>query len=276
LRREDRFAARLAEGRMAWFPANVRGRRRLQRERRVLGLIAEHCTFQAPRVLQVADAGWDVRALVEGPFEPRRVYERVKSDAGYARRVGEALGAIIAELHTAIPAQALAGRWLPRRASWPEPLAYAERRLPMVTGDTALIRRSLTLLERYEAAEAAVSERVLTHGDLGFHNAVVDPQTGAVAGVFDFDGATLCDRCHDFKYLLLDDSAEALLDGAIGVYEHQTGKTIDRDRVRLLNAACAVGFLAYRAGSGPEETPAGRTLAEDLRWTRMALNRAGA
>jgi aminoglycoside phosphotransferase (APT) family kinase protein len=224
-------------------------------------------------VLQVYDAGWDVRALIEGPFEPRRVYERVKADSGFALTVGEALGAIIAELHTAIPAQR--GRWLPKRASWPEPIAYAEQRLPMVTDDTALVRRALDLLARYEAAEAAATDRVLTHGDLGFHNAVVDPQTGAVAGVFDFDGAALCDRCHDFKYLLLDDDAEALLEGAIAVYEARAAARIDRDRVRLLNAACAVGFLAFRAGSGPDEAPAGRTLTEDLRWTAMALDRAG-
>jgi hypothetical protein len=36
-----------------------------------------------------------------------------------------------------------------------------------------------------------------------------------------------------------------------------------------------VTFLAFRAGAAPAERPAGRTLAEDLRWTRLAMARAG-
>ena len=54
-----------------------------------------------------------------------------------------------------------------------------------------------------------------------------------------------------------------------------SGVRLSRARIRQLNAACAVSFLAYRAGSAPEDRPAGRTLEEDLAWTRMALERAG-
>jgi hypothetical protein len=64
------------------------------------------------------------------------------------------------------------------------------------------------------------------------------------------------------------------LEAALSVYEPATRKTVDRDRVRLLNAACAVSFLAFRAEASASEAPAGRTLAEDLRWTSMALTRA--
>jgi aminoglycoside phosphotransferase (APT) family kinase protein len=274
--REDRLAVRLPGARMAWFASNARGLRRLERERRVLGLIARHCAFAAPRVLHTSADGWDVRALVEGEFRPFAIYDRVKADPGFAETVGRALGAILVQLHTAIPAADVAGGWLPKRCGWPPPIAFAEQRLPKVTGDTALIDRALKLLARYETAEAAVVDRVLAHTDLGFHNAVIDPRSGAVAGVFDFDGAAYCDPHHDFRYLLLDVEGETLLEAAIHVYEAQTRRSIHRDRVRLLNGACAVAFLALRAGSAPDAAPAGRTLAEDLRWTRMALARASA
>lgn len=274
LARDDRFAVRLPGARMAWFPTNARGRRRMARERRILELIARHCDFAAPRILHVADAGWDVRALVEGPFDPFGVYHRVNSDPGFARSVGEELGAVLVQLHTAIPTAALAGGWLPARSEWPQPIGWAQKRLPKVTDDAALIDRALKLLARYEAAERAGAGCVLAHTDLGFHNAVIDPGSGAVAGVFDFDSAAHCDAHHDFRYLLLDQPDETLLEGALAVYEAQTSAAIDRDRIRLFNAACAVAALALRAGSAPDEAPAGRTLAEDLRWTSMALARA--
>ena len=276
LPRDDRFAALLPGGQMAWFPTNERGIRRLERERRVLGLIARHCAFVVPRIIYASETGWDVRALVAGDFAPLDVYARVKTDHAFARKVGEGLGSILAQLHETIPAEELKGDWLPARPSWPPPIAFAERRLPRVTDDQPLIARGLKLLERYEAARSTVTESVLAHTDLGFHNTVIDPVSGEVAGVFDFDSAAHCDRHQDFRFLLLDDDDETLLETAASPYELATGRNIDRDRVRLFNAACAVAFLAYRAGSEPDEAPAGRTLAEDLRWTSMALARADA
>jgi hypothetical protein len=41
----------------------------------------------------------------------------------------------------------------------------------------------------------------------------------------------------------------------------------------LYNAACAVTFLAFRADREPEERWCGRTLAEDLHWSKLAIAR---
>ena len=246
LPRDDRLAVRLPENRMAWFRGNAKGLRRLERERRVLGLIARHCQFAAPRTLYASDAGWEVRDLVAGEFNPAKVYERAKTDRSFARTVGQGLGSILVQLHTEIATEALSDGWLPVRPSWPPPLTFAEQRLPEVTDDRALIERGLNLLTRYEAAEDAIVERVLGHTDLGFHNAVIDPVSGVVGGVFDFDGAAYCDADHDFRYFLLDDEDETLLEAAVSVYEPATAKTIDRDRVRLLNAARLLSGLPSR------------------------------
>jgi hypothetical protein len=57
----------------------------------------------------------------------------------------------------------------------------------------------------------------------------------------------------------------------LAVYEPATGRKLDRNRIRLYNAACAISYLAFRSGTPPDQKPCGRTLAEDLRWVRSAL-----
>ena len=116
---------------------------------------------------------------------------------------------------------------------------------------------------------------MLVHGDLGFHNIAVDPGTDELLGVFDYDSAAWADRHHDFRYLVFGDDDESVLDGALEVYEPAMAVRIDRSRVRLCNAACAISFLAFRCGVPPEARSCGRTLAEDLAWVRAALSGIG-
>ena len=113
------------------------------------------------------------------------------------------------------------------------------------------------------------------HADLGLHNVALDPNTGALNGVFDYDAAAWADRHHDFRYLILDLESHALLDAAVATYEPVVGRVIRRERVLLYNAACAISYLAYRAGRAPEERWCGRTLAEDLSWSRGAIAAMG-
>jgi len=44
-------------------------------------------------------------------------------------------------------------------------------------------------------------------------------------------------------------------------------------RILLYNAACAFSFLAHRAGTAQDAVCCGRTLAQDLAWTRQAVAR---
>ena len=59
--REERWAVWLPGERIAWFPAPELGNQRLAIERRVLRLLEERCSYQAPRILFVSDSGFDVR-----------------------------------------------------------------------------------------------------------------------------------------------------------------------------------------------------------------------
>jgi hypothetical protein len=66
-----------------------------------------------------------------------------------------------------------------------------------------------------------------------------------------------------------------MLDAAIRTYEPAVGRTLDRDRIQLYNAVCAISYLAFRVGTPPEQKSCGRTLAEDVQWVRAALTALG-
>ena len=268
--REDRWAVSLPGTRMAWFPMNPTGTCRLATERRVLDLLAARCAFRAPRVLHAADAGWQLRDLVPGLCDPWGLYRRTRDDRTLARRIGRSLGGILAQQHAGVREADVAG-WLPRVPHWPEPAERLWTQLPHVVGDAGLLRAIARLLRRYEdQMDDAACDRVLVHGDLGFHNVAVKPGADEVAGVFDYDSAAWADRHQDFRYLVLG-HGEDELDGALEVYEPAMGLQLDRKRIRLCNAACAIGFLAFRCGTLPEARSCGRTLAEDLDWVKQAL-----
>ena len=63
-----------------------------------------------------------------------------------------------------------------------------------------------------------------------------------------------------------------MLEAALAVYEPAVGRTLDLNRIQLYNSACAARFLASRLGVPPEQKWGGRTLAEDVRWVRHALD----
>ncbi|MFO1038575.1 MAG: aminoglycoside phosphotransferase family protein [Geminicoccaceae bacterium] len=270
--RDDRRALTLPGDLMAWFPMTPESAARLAVERRILDLLAARCSFRAPRVVHNHESGWQVRALVPGRYDPFVLYERIGADPALARRLGRSLGGILAEQHACATPAELAG-WLPDRLPWPEPTARLWETLPQVVDDPALLASMDLVLRRYEAATPEADD-VLLHGDLGLHNLVLTPDGQDIAGIFDYGGAACADRHQDFRYFVLSiDTEEALLEAALDVYETSLGRRLDRERIRLGNAACSIGFLAYRAGTPPDVKSCGRTLAEDLDWLRWSLGR---
>jgi hypothetical protein len=268
--REERWAVSLPDGCIAWFPASAAGERRLAVERRVLRLLANRCSFRAPTVSFVSDSGFDLRRMVPGRCDPWGLFYRCRGDSGLAQRIGRSIGAMLAEQHTRIDEADVAG-WLPQHVAWPEAGLWIRERLPCVVDDKALLRALGDVVDRYEAVRVEAGDHALIHGDVGLHNLAVDPQTDAVNGIFDYDGAAWADRHHDFRYLLFDVDREDMLDAALAVYEPAAGRNLDRTRIRLYNTACAASYLAFRVGTPLEQKSCGRTLAEDLQWVRTAL-----
>jgi hypothetical protein len=113
---------------------------------------------------------------------------------------------------------------------------------------------------------------VFVHSDVGLHNLGLDRETWAIHGIFDFDGAAIDDRHWDFRHLCWAPDDLATLARAMDAYAGATGANLDRDRILLYNAATAFTYLAYRRGVDPDVRWCGRTLAEDLEWTRWALD----
>ena len=272
--REDRWLVRLPDQRVAWLAASGRGLQGLRNERRVLRLIEQRCSFATPRVCYESAGGeLDVRTMIPGAVDARRFYARARDSSELAMRFGCAIGAILAEQHTRIgPADV--EPWLPRRPSWPEPRAWISERLPAVVDDASLVSRAEVVVDAYESVVVEEDDRALVHADVGFHNLAIDDQSCTVQGIFDYEGAAWADRHHDFRYLVFASDRHEMLEAACAVYEPVVGRAIRRDRVFLYNAACAVTFLAYRAGHAPEERWCGRTLAEDLQWSREAIAKA--
>jgi Phosphotransferase enzyme family len=268
--RDNCCLVRLPDERLAWFPTNRRGHECLELERRILQLLGERCSFQIPRVLFESRRGWDMRTLVAGDTDPFALYERVLGEDALAGRIGCQIGTILAEQHSRVVHADVEG-WLPTRLSWPEPCDWIRQRLPEVIDDARLLATIDGVLDAYLAVDVASEDHVLVHGDLGLHNMAVDPETSDVNGVFDYDEACWADRHHDFRYLVFPSRGEPLLEAALSVYEPATGHTLSRERIRLYNAACAIGFLAFRHGVPPDRVHCGRTLAQDVDWVRCAI-----
>ena len=272
--REERWVVCLPGQHLAWFAASRHGLQRLQTERRVLRLLEARCTFRVPRVLFESAAGaFDVRAMVPGGSDPWHIDAAVRDSVALAGQLGTAVGTLLAEQHSRIGAADVAG-WLPRRPAWPEPREWVCARLQHVVDDPGLIASAEAVMEAYESAPVSEADRALVHTDVGFHNLGIDPQSYTVHGLFDYNEAAWADRHHDFRSLVFDLDCYELFEAAVSIYEPIVGHRIQRERVLLYNAACAVAFLAYRAGTQPEERSCGRTLAEDLRWSRLAIARA--
>jgi hypothetical protein len=271
--RDERWIVRLPGGRLAWFAASADGARRLKNERRLLRLLHSRCRFGAPRVLLEGAAGeFDIRTMVAGDGDPRRIDSDVGDSLEIARRVGTAVGKILAEQHSKIALTDVAD-WLPRRPEWPKSREWVNARLRLVVDDAELLEGAEAIMTAYENLRVPETDCVLVHTDVGFHNLAIDTRSHLVNGLFDYDGAAWADRHHDFRYLVYDCDRYDLLNAALSVYEPAVGHTIQRERVLLYNAACALTFLAFRWGKTGEERSCGRTLAEDLRWSRHAIAR---
>ena len=270
--RDERSLARLPGGLLAWLPTSPAGVSRLESERRVLGLLARHCRFEAPRVLHVSEGGGDIRSMVAGQVDPFAMLKRLDGDPGLAMAVGAQLGTILADQHRNVPPSTLRP-WLRDRVTWPEPIDWIMPRLVRVAGGTPLLQEMTDALDRYFSTPVPETARVLVHGDFGLHNIAFSEDGGTVEGVFDYDGAAWDDYHHDFRYLEFERGNASLLDAAAATYEAATGWSIDRRRVDLLNAVSAICFLAYRDGVAPEVVWCGRTLSEDMRWVTDALSR---
>jgi hypothetical protein len=100
-RRDNRWRATLPGHRMVWLPATREGAERLAVDRRILRLLEERCSFEAPRIVREFGPRSDLRTMVPGVADPFPLSDRLRRDPVLARQIGRSLGLILAEQHTA-------------------------------------------------------------------------------------------------------------------------------------------------------------------------------
>ena len=105
---------------------------------------------------------------------------------------------------------------------------------------------------------------MLTHGDVGLHDMALDPETGRLLGLFDFEEAALDDRHADLYGL--HSYGDAFVEQALDAYAAAAGVRPSARRAALYHLLGAFEALAGALATGDPEWVARR-----LRWVRGAL-----
>jgi aminoglycoside phosphotransferase (APT) family kinase protein len=274
--RKWRWLTPLPEGRIAFFAEDPGAVARLGRERALLDLLGRRVGFAVPAVEHVSPDGrlqvrrtvggtvWSTTEWFAGYGPGRAGRERALAASPSGRRLAGGLGRALAELHgsvTAAEAEALgvpaAGPLVPAVAELRERLAG---RLP----EPALGPALDAVLDGAAAVDEGEAGLVLTHGDACAGNMTIDPDGGALVGVFDFEYAALGGRHADFYALhsFADAFAEAVLDA----YADASGV---RPSIRW--AAVHHLYAAFYALAGALATGDPDKVANQLRWVHGAL-----
>ena len=265
--RSWRWLALLPGGRIAHLADGPEAVARLGRERALLDLLARRVSgFAVPAVEHVSpDGRLQVRRMVDGtewPGDEGR--ERVLAASPAGRRFAGGLGRALAELHGSVtPAEAEA-LGVPMRGWLSRAAADLRGRFPGGLPEPALEPVLDAVLEAYAALDKEDRGPVLTHGDVGLHNMALDPETGRLLGLFDFEEAALDDRHADLYGL--HSYGDAFVEQALDAYAAAAGVRPSARRAALYHLLGAFEALAGALATGDPEWVARR-----LRWVRGAL-----
>jgi aminoglycoside phosphotransferase (APT) family kinase protein len=129
----------------------------------------------------------------------------------------------------------------------------------------ALLRDFRTAIPRLRDWFAALpDDPVIALGDLQMHNMAVDAATGALAGVFDFDGAGVAHRLEDFKYL--PSFGVAFTRVTLEAYSAAGGPPVGLDDVGRFHLLSALEHFTFVDDLSPR-------WAEIVEWSLAALDR---
>ena len=265
--RSWRWLALLPGGRLALYAGDPEAAERLARERALLDLPGRRIGgFAVPAVEHVsADGRLQVRRMVDGSEWPGGDgRERALAASPVGRRFAGELGRALAELHGGVtPAEAEA-LGVPTRGWLPRAAADLRRRLPGGLPEPALEPVLDAVLDAYAALDEEDGGRVLTHGDVGLHNMAIDPGTGRLLGLFDFEEAALDDRHADLYGL--HSYGDAFAEWVLDAYAAASGVRPSVRRAALHHLLGAFEALAGALARGEPEM-----VARQLSWVRDAL-----
>lgn len=246
--RHGRWVGHLPDDRLVFVADTPAAAARLTREAKLLELLRSRVTFGLPRI-QCADSTLQVRIPVLGAQVGGEGRERIFAATPHAMRLADDLGRALAELHHALTneeAEEIGPAYIDVLPESVVLRARLEGKLPDAHTAKALDR----LLDLYGNGEPRAQDFVLVHGDLWGGNMAVDPETGALRGLFDFDDSGLADRHIDFIYFhsFGDDFARR----ALSAYRDHSGRDASWERVATYHAIAAFAALADMRGKGED------------------------
>lgn len=256
--RHGRWIARLPGNGLALVADNVSAAARLAREAKLLRLLGSRVSFGLPSV-QYDGPNLQVRTLVPGAQVGGEGRERDFAARSQAMRLANDLGGALGQLHRALTreeAEAFGPANIDMLPTSDALRARLEGKLPEPVAATAFSR----LLELYGAYRLRADDVVLVHGDLWGGNMAVDPDTGALKGLFDLDDAGLADRHVDFMYF--HSFGDAFTRRTLAAYSAEAGQSASWEQVAIYPVA-AFAALADIRGKGE-----GHLLQRRLDWVR--------
>lgn len=225
----------------------------------MLQLLGSRVSFGLPSI-EYDGPGLQVRALVPGAQIGGEGRERAFAILPQAERLASDLGCALAQLHRALTREETAEFGPANIDTLPAADVLRTRldgKLPNPTAASAFDR----LLDLYRAYAPSDDDLVLAHGDLWGGNMAVDPDTGALKGLFDLDDAGLADRHVDFMYF--HSFSDTFTRRALAAYTAEGGKPIRWKQVAVYHAVAAFEALADIRGKGDDHL-----LQRRLDWIR--------
>jgi aminoglycoside phosphotransferase len=214
---------------------------RLVREGALLGLWARRGA-PVPRVIDEDPvARRQVRERLTGATGDE-IVRRIGTDQVFADRLATVYGELAALLHGAVPyREAVALGWTPRPRIELDDVVARLRGwgLDDLADQLAMVRPWL---------DAPRSADLLIHGDLHFHNMVVD-EGGTIEGVFDVDGAGLDEGWTDLQYV--HSLGAHFARRAIDSYAARIGVARDDEAVRRAHVRIAFEHFCWYERDAP-------------------------
>ena len=247
-RRHGRWIARLPGNRLALVADNASAAARLAREAKLLRLLRPRVSFGLPSV-EFDGADLQVRALVPGLQIGGEGHERAFAARPQGMKLASDLGGALAQLHCALT-RTEAEEFGPANMDTLPAVDVLRARLQDTLPDPLTAGAFDRLLDLYGAYAPHEGDIVLAHGDLWAGNMAVDPETGALNGLFDLDDAGLADRHVDFMYF--HSFGDAFTRRALAAYAADGGRSASWEQVAIYHAVAAFAALADIRGKGED------------------------
>ncbi len=233
-----RWLAFLPDGQIAFFADTPLAVAKLAGEKAVLERLSGRVGFSVPEVIHCnAVEGIQIRSVVPGIQLGGAGREALFAHSPQGEKLARDLGQAMAELHGAlsVPECHELGLESCLPASLNLDLSAVTHDQLAKLGVAEAARQVIALMRCHQGSP---EDEVFVHGDLWAGNIAVNPVTGALGGIFDFDEMGLGDRCHDLRFL--PSFGAKFMNLACDAYADRAGLELSILRIQRYHALAAI------------------------------------